>query len=111
MHNCFRDLSNCGVNGHWMPFISKCAYCSVPYAVIAKAETFEEDKRFIGKMAGIQFDDIHQNESSGGSTKELARKYFKQLDRKTVDELFEFYKVDFEMFGYSPELYQSYSKH
>ena len=62
-------------------------------------------------MAGIQFEDIQEHKSSGGGTDELARKYFEQLDRQTVDELYEFYKVDFEMFGYSPELYQSYSKH
>ena len=96
---------------HYLPFISRCAYCSVPYAVISKAETFEEDKRFIGLMAGIQFEDIQKHKSSGGGTKELAQKYFELLDRKTVDQLFEFYKVDFEMFGYSPEVYQTYANH
>ena len=55
-----------------MPFISRCAYCSVPYAVISKAETFEEDKQFIGVMAGIQFEDIQEHKSSGGGTKEIA---------------------------------------
>ena len=96
---------------HYLPFISRCAYCSVPYAIVAKAETFEEDKQFIGVMAGIQFEDIQEHKSSGGGTKELARKYFELLDRKTVDQLFEFYKVDFEMFGYSPEVYQAYANH
>ena len=109
MHNYFRRLAHCVMDVHYRPFISRCAYCSVPYAVISKAETFEEDKRFIGKMAGIQFEDIQVHKSSGGGTKELARKYFGLLDRKTVDQLYEFYKVDFEMFGYSPEVYQSYS--
>ena len=93
MHNWFRRLSHCRMDRHYLPFISRCAYCSVPYAVISKAETFEEDKQFIGVMAGIQFEDIQEHKSSGGGTKELARKYFEQLDRKTVDQLFEFYKV------------------
>ena len=96
---------------HWKPFISRCAYCSVPYAVISKAETFEEDKRFIGEMAGVQFEDIQAHKSSGGGTKELARKHFEQLDVQTVDQLYEFYKVDFEMFGYSPEVYRSCANH
>ena len=95
------------MNRHWKPFISRCSYCSVPYAVISKVETFEEDKRFIGEMAGVQFEDIQENRSSGGGTNELARKYFAQLDVQTVDQLYELYKVDFEMFGYSLEMYRS----
>ena len=43
--------------------------------------------------------------SSGGSTKELAKKYFAQLSLDTVKKLYSIYQVDFEMFGYSPQLY------
>lgn len=43
--------------------------------------------------------------SSGGSTRDLALKYFSELDIMIVRRLYEFYKVDFEMFGYSPEEY------
>ena len=48
--------------------------------------------------------------SSGGSTKELARKYFSQLSLDTVKKLYNIYKVDFEMFGYSPQLYYDYAR-
>lgn len=43
--------------------------------------------------------------SSGGSTKELARKYFSEMDIDTVKRLYQLYKVDFEMFGYTPDEY------
>ena len=43
--------------------------------------------------------------SSGGSTKDLARKYFSELDLATVKKLYKVYKVDFEMFGYTPDIY------
>ena len=43
--------------------------------------------------------------SSGGSTKELAKKYFSQLSLDTVKKLYNIYQVDFKMFGYSPQLY------
>ena len=43
--------------------------------------------------------------SSGGSTKELAKKYFAQLSLDTVKKLYSIYQVDFEMFGYSPQWY------
>ena len=42
--------------------------------------------------------------------KELARKYFSQLSLDTAKKLYNIYKVDFEMFGYSPQLYYGYAK-
>ena len=48
--------------------------------------------------------------SSGGSTEELAEKYFSQLRLDTVKRLFQLYRVDFEMFSYSPQLYYQYAR-
>ena len=50
-----RRLNECGLDVHWKPFISRCGYCDIPYKVIAKAEKFAEDKKFIGKLANIDF--------------------------------------------------------
>ena len=115
-------LNKCGFDKHWKPFISRCGYCDIPYKVIAKAENFAEDQKFIGKLANIDFKPfgkyIHiffcqfiwiflvaTHVSSGGGTNELARKYFSQLRLNTVKKLYKIYKVDFEMFGYSPQWY------
>ena len=86
-----------------MPFITGCDYCTVPYTVIGRLETMEEDLLYIGQMAGVQFRLEKMNPSSGGSTSDKAREYFSQLDREVVLQLYELYKVDFEMFGYSME--------
>ena len=43
--------------------------------------------------------------SSGGDTGELARRYFSQLSLDTMQRLYQLYQVDFNMFGYSPQLY------
>ena len=43
--------------------------------------------------------------SSGGKTGELARTYFSQLSLETMQRLYQLYQVDFNMFGYSPQLY------
>ena len=48
--------------------------------------------------------------SSGGSTKDLAKNYFSELDIRMVKELYELYKVDFEMFDYSPDEYFKVAK-
>ena len=39
------------------------------------------------------------HESSGGYTKDLTKQYFSELDQGTVIELYNIYKVDFEMFN------------
>ena len=43
--------------------------------------------------------------SSGGNTGELARRYFSQLSLETMQRLYQLYQADFNMFGYSPQLY------
>jgi len=105
-----RRLKGCGLDKHWKPFISRCGYCDIPYKVIAKAENFAEDQKFIGKLANIDFKPLATHVSSGGSTKELAKKYFSQLSLDMVKKLYRIYKVDFEMFGYSPQLYYDYAE-
>ena len=55
--NC-RKMKRCGLDVHWKPFISRCGYCNIPYKVIAKAETFAEDQKFIGRLANIDFKPI-----------------------------------------------------
>ena len=49
------NLNNCRLDIHWKPFISRCGYCDIPYKVIARAENFDEDRKFIGKLANIDF--------------------------------------------------------
>lgn len=105
-----RRMNRCGLDKHWKPFISRCGYCDIPYKVIAKAENFAEDQKFIGKLANIEIKPIETHKSSGGSTKDLTKKYFSELSLDTVKKLYNVYKVDFEMFGYSPQLYYDYAR-
>ena len=53
-----KKLSECDLDRHWRPFISRCGYCSFNYKVIAKLETFNEDRKFIGKLADVDFETI-----------------------------------------------------
>ena len=50
-----RSVNKCDLDDHWKPFIARCGYCDIPYKVIAKAENFAEDQKFIGKLANIEF--------------------------------------------------------
>ena len=92
------------INNHWRPFIVNAKYCTIPYTVIGRLETMEQDLHYISKMAGLEFKKgVRRQSSSGGSTTELARKYFMKLDSNVVRQLYQCYEVDFEMFGYSVE--------
>ena len=58
----------------------------------------------------FDFECLGSHVSSGGSTKELTRQYFTEINITTARKLYELYKVDFEMFGYSPEEYFEQTK-
>ena len=53
---------------------------------------------------------IEYNKSHGGSTKEKAKKYFSEIDIDTAKQLYDLYKVDFEMFDYSPDEYFKFTR-
>ena len=104
-------FTTCGIDPHWHPYITRCGYCAVPYTAIGMLESMEEDLHHIGQMAeDVNFKKVESNLSGGGSTSSLTRKYFAELDRDLVMRLYEFYQVDFEMFGYSPEEYLHWAK-
>ena len=48
--------------------------------------------------------------SGGGSTEQLAATYFSALDPASVTSLYNLYRADFRMFGYSPHKYYSSAK-
>ena len=61
--NC-PQMNNCELDVHWKPFISRCAYCDVSYSIIARAETMDEDQKYIGRMANVTFHNIGETELS-----------------------------------------------
>ena len=68
-------------------------------------ETIQQDLFYIGKIVGAKFSDSAANPSSGGNTSNLTMEYFSQLGRETVRQLYNLYRLDFELFGYSPNTY------
>ena len=87
-----------------------CAYCNLRYRVIFRLETFEYDQKFYGQLIGVNFDQVNANNSTGKGTDDLSKEYFSTLDTETVVKLYNLLKVDFEMFGYSPDKYFQYTK-
>ena len=105
------SIDACRLNQHWHPYITRCGYCSVPYTVVGRLETMSEDLYYIGQMSrGVKFKKVESNRSGGGSTSRLAKTLFGQIDRGLVMRLYEFYKADFEMFGYTPDAFLELAK-
>lgn len=101
------------MNRHVQTYWSKCAICYLNFDVIGKSETAAEDLRYIATKAELHDSlpaDIWLHSSSGGSTLMLAKEYFSTLKKKEVEELFEYYKFDFEAFGYGYSEYLKIAK-
>lgn len=93
---------------HWKPIYSLCSPCVIKYNVIAKMETFSEDTQFIINQLGLE-DRLHVewiHKTSDTRTSDIATAYFSQLTLAQIDQLFEKYRLDFELFGYDYEAYR-----
>ena len=75
-----------------------------------KLENLAQDLLFIGQMAGVQFEKVVTLNPSSGETSELAKEYFSQIHKQDVEKLYQFYKFDFDLFDYDPDIYFTVAK-
>ena len=74
------------------------------FNVIGTFETIKEDVEYIIEATNLDVDISSfpwTNKKSQDTEEPISFKYFKQIDAKSVQKLFNIYKIDFEMFGYS----------
>ncbi|XP_046393315.1 carbohydrate sulfotransferase 11-like isoform X2 [Ischnura elegans] len=114
-----------GFDEHWAPYFRFCTPCAVNFTVVAKMETLTRDELYIIERAGIAGDlGLGDNKSEwedewrrrgkpreavnaaiGGKTEDVLPRYFKTLTRRQLDDLYDIYRVDFQMFGYDASKY------
>jgi len=78
----------------------------VTYDVIGKMETFDEDSAYISEHTALELESEEKailNATPEHDERRRTLKYFNTLTQDLKMRLFELYKVDFEMFGYSAE--------
>lgn len=95
---------------HWMPYYLHCTPCLLDYDVIAKFETLERDQNYIVKKKHLE-DKIKptwKHLTKGVKTSDTVRKYFATITKKDLMDLYDKYKLDFELFDYSMDEYLSY---
>ena len=95
---------------HWIPYYLFCTPCLVDYDFIIHFETLDQDVsqllQFLSnKMneeasGGVLGGPEWKHKTSGGRSVELLHSYYRQLNKSTVEKLFQKYRLDFELFGY-----------
>ncbi|XP_058795957.1 carbohydrate sulfotransferase 11 isoform X2 [Phymastichus coffea] len=88
---------------HWTPITNFCTPCQVRFDVIAKFETLHDDQNYLIKHArvGHIIKPEWKNPTRGVQTKDVVKQYFSQLSKTQIKELYEMFRYDFVLFGYS----------
>ncbi|XP_011315535.1 carbohydrate sulfotransferase 11 [Fopius arisanus] len=102
------DLASYG-DDHWMPYYLYCTPCTINYTIIAKVETLNEDQIFAIEKMGLS-NKIKPAWKHKSGRSDAASVYFSQLTPDHITQLYEKFKLDFEMFDYTPDSYYQYSE-
>ncbi|XP_052893559.1 carbohydrate sulfotransferase 11 [Anopheles moucheti] len=95
------------IDMHWVPVTHFCTPCFFHYDVIAKFETLEEDQNYlisIGHLDSV-IKPQWKNAGKGAHTNDMLMKFFSELDAAQIRGLYDYYRFDFELFGYSANGY------
>ncbi|XP_035784229.1 carbohydrate sulfotransferase 9-like [Anopheles albimanus] len=97
---------------HWRPINDLCTPCLARYDFILKLETFPQDMRYFVNQTHLQdkIKQVQMNHSRRDNADRLIRKYFSQITRQQVFDLFAIYMIDFQLFNYSADGYLQYTK-
>ena len=89
------------------PFYHRCSYCDIHYDVIGLMEEFNEDFRYIVSKQHVTpllvKENMIANQTPKNGSESVAQKisrYFSMLDESVRLDLYNLYKIDFELFGY-----------
>lgn len=93
-------------NVHWNPYSGNCNYCSIQFDVIGRMETFNEDVKYIFLKNNLPINQATADKNSAKSKITIStEEYLKQLSKKQIERLYQFYRMDFELFGYNTKPY------
>ncbi|XP_069101095.1 carbohydrate sulfotransferase 14-like [Argopecten irradians] len=92
------------LNDHWEKYNTLCHPCTVRYDFIGKYETISRDADFILRDIGappeIQFPK-RSDKYTTEETRNTFEKYYSQIPGEYIVKLWNMYRLDFELFGYS----------
>uniref|UniRef100_A0A182K9U1 Carbohydrate sulfotransferase n=1 Tax=Anopheles christyi TaxID=43041 RepID=A0A182K9U1_9DIPT len=97
---------------HWRPINDLCTPCLARYDSIIKMETFARDVEHLANRTNLhgKIKPVQMNHSRRDSVDTLIEKYFSQLTKQQFDDLYDIYRIDFELFQYSSDKYSQFVK-
>jgi len=96
---------------HWSPYYKECTPCHINFTFVGHFETLYWDLHLLANKTGLsQWDDTTDYFQSATHRK-VSEEYFATVEKEAIRKLYKRYKLDFEMFGYSPEEYVKMGKH
>ncbi|KAK7076552.1 hypothetical protein SK128_005825 [Halocaridina rubra] len=93
----------------WQTVARRCTPCHIQYNFISHYETLWHDIQWAWKKAGL----VALNTTDYVQytlTPDIRRQYFSELTLSQVLQLYQKYKLDFELFGYSLEEHMAYAR-
>ncbi|CAH1112230.1 unnamed protein product [Psylliodes chrysocephalus] len=96
---------------HWAPIVEFCTPCMFNFRVIAHTETLQEDQMYLIKLAKLERIIQPEWKNAGrGATQSQIGKYYSELTRSQIFQLYHIYRYDFELFNYTLHGYLEYGK-
>lgn len=96
------------IDRHWMPQSEICRPCDLEYSFIGFFENLDNDTTYIMKYVGITDANLIPTKisvaGSNVSTTVVTKEYFNNLPQEDIDMLYEYYRKDFELFGYDKDV-------
>ncbi|XP_013379655.1 carbohydrate sulfotransferase 11-like [Lingula anatina] len=84
----------------WSPVWRMCRVCSVDYDIVIRLETYDMDLPYLLHRANFS-STLHYPDYYKRTSKDLTDRYLRQLTKEQIDGLYEVYKMDYKLFGYS----------
>nr|XP_006815824.1 PREDICTED: carbohydrate sulfotransferase 8-like [Saccoglossus kowalevskii] len=89
---------------HWDFQHKICAVCERSYDFIGHFENIVEESNYLLRSIGVtnlSFPDAYSTHATNSSDENIYLKYFSQIPPDDIIKLYELYKWDFKLFGYS----------
>ena len=95
------------VGKHWAPYYKICAPCFIKFDYIGILDPSQEENNFIWRALGVKMSDYHwsnakfmKSASIHEQKEKILAKVYSKLSRPTLIELYQKYKIDYDLFGF-----------
>ena len=91
------------VNRHFAAQFTQCPFCSLHFDQIGRKENFFEDIDLLFSQLHLKDKlsvKLAQNSHPNLNETELARNFFSQIPKRLNRKIFDYYQLDFDLFGY-----------